>query len=393
MSRLRPSLPWFRFAPIPDGIANIADSGVTTGKIADCAVTTQKINDSAVTFAKIQTITAQRILGRFDGANGQVQEIKLGTGLTWDSDSGSINATPSALADCGVTNQKLADCSVDSTKLADSAVTSAGLSDSSVITSKMPDCAVTFAKIQNITASRLLGRKDVANGSIEEIALSAELRFDTVNDWMEIADCGIITALLADGAVDFTKIKDSAVYYDRIADCGVRATELADSAVITAKMSDCAVTSAKLGDSAVSTIKINDGAVTASKLSDTSIPVRVIEIHATDTSLAVGDTLATFFIPAELNGYDLIGAYGAVKVVSTSGRPTIQIRNVTDSADMLVNKITLDSGEKTSYTADTAFSIDTANDCVETGNEIAIDIDSAGTGTEDLYVILSFIKR
>jgi hypothetical protein len=348
MSRLRPSMPWFFFAPLPGSGAVVADCGITTAKIADCAV--------------------------------------------------------------------------DSTKLADSAVSSAGIADSAITTIKVTDCAITYAKIQNVTALRLLGRWDAVAGVTQEVPLSAELRFDSTNDWMEIADCGILANHLKDSTITYAKVQsvtakrilgrwdasagviqelgvtaplslDSTTDGLKILDSGITNGFIADSAISNDKIADCGVRSTELSDSAVTSAKISDASVIASKFYDTSIPVRVIQIHATDTALAVGDTLATFFIPAELNGYDLISAYGAVKVISTGGRPTIQIRNVTDSADMLTNKITLDSGEKTSYTADTAFSIDTSNDCVATGNEIAIDIDSAGTGTEDLYVTLSFVKR
>lgn len=145
-------------------------------------------------------------------------------------------------------------------------------------------------------------------------------------------------------------------------------------------------------DCEVITSSIAAGSVTADKLSDTNTFRRLIHVHATDTSLSVGDTLATFFVPAEFDSYDLVRAEACVKVVSTSGRPTIQIRDVTGSADMLVNKITIDSGEKTSYTSDTASSIDTTNDTLLAGQEIAIDVDSAGTGAEDLYVILTVRK-
>src|SRR3990167_2385154 len=86
----------------------------------------------------------------------------------------------------------IGDCSVDSTGLQDSAVSNAGLQDSSVDSSKLQDCAVTYNAIQNVTARRLLGREDAAAGSPQEIALSAELRFDTDNDWLEIADSGIL---------------------------------------------------------------------------------------------------------------------------------------------------------------------------------------------------------
>lgn len=157
-------------------------------------------------------------------------------------------------------------------------------------------------------------------------------------------------------------------------------------------ISDCEIGTLQLSDSSVTTAKLNGGSVTASKIYDTTILSRVIEIHATDTSLSVGDTLATFFVPAEFDSYDLVRAEAAVKVVSSSGTPTIQIRDVTGSADMLSTKITIDSGEKTSYTAAASSAIDTTNDTLLAGQEIAIDIDSAGTGTEDLYVILTVRK-
>jgi hypothetical protein len=452
MSRLRPQMPWFRLAPCGNG-AGIADCGIGTDKLADCsvtsikiadsavgnaeiadcsigsskiqdcgiatgdiadsAVTTGKILDSAVTYAKIQNVSAgARLLGRYDAVSGIIQEIALGANLSFDSDAGTIIASGVALADCGVTNIKLADCavygvkiadcSIDSSKLADSAVTSDGIADSSVTTAKIPDCGITYAKIQNVTAQRLLGREDAVAGSPQEIALTAPLQFDTNSDAVEIADCGITSAFIADCSVTSVKIADSGVATGDIADCAVTsakiadsnvtANEIADSAIITAKMSDCAVTNAKLGDSAVSGVKLADSSITAAKMSDSTLHTRVIEIHMTDTTISVGDTAATFFVPAELNGYDLVRAEAAVKVYSTSGRPTFQLRDVADTLDMMVNKITIDSGEKTSFTSDTASSIDTTNDTLTTGQEIAIDIDSAGTGVEDVYIILSVRK-
>jgi len=375
--------------------AKIADSGVTAADIADSAVVTTKITDCAVTYAKIQDVSAgARLLGRYDAATGTIQEIALAGGLTFDSDAGTIasdTTIAATIGDCTITDCQIADCAVTSVKL--------------------NNTAVTYAKIQDVTAQRLLGREDAVAGSPQEIALSAELRFDTDNDWLEIADCGVISGLIADSAITTTQLNDCSVTSAKIADSSVTANEIADSAIIAAKLSDCAVTSAKLGDTAVisskisdcaiissklgdtavTTGKINANAVTADKMSDSNILSRILEIHVTDTTLAVGDTAATFFIPAELNAFDLIKAEACVKVADTAGIPTIQIRNVTDAADMLTTKITIDSGEKTSYTAATASVIDTGNDSVATGDEIAIDIDS-GTSAEDLYVILTFKK-
>jgi hypothetical protein len=356
-------------------ITKINDAAVTTAKLGDTSVTTAKINNDAVTYAKIQDVAGARLLGRVDGASGDAQEITLAGGLTFDSTAGTISSDTtiaatltdsqvdsSILADGSVSTVGLQDSAVTTAKIDADAITNAKIADSAVDSSSIADSAVSFQNIQTITAQRLLGRYDNADGVVQEIPLSAELRFDSVNDWMEIADCGVLTNLLK------------------------------DSSVSTVKLLDSAVDSTKLADSAVSSAGIQDGTIVAADFYDTRLVTRIVEMHVTDTTLATGDTQATFFVPAELDSYDLVRAEAAVKVISTSGRPTIQLRDVTGAADMMSVKISIDSGEKTSYTSDTASVVDTTNDTVVTGQEIAIDIDSAGTGTQDLYVILSFRK-
>ena len=119
---------------------------------------------------------------------------------------------------------------------------------------------------------------------------------------------------------------------------------------------------------------------------------RIIEVKVFDdaTELATGDGKAIICIPSELNGYNLVDADAFVTTVSSSGTPTIQIRNVTDSHDMLSTEITIDASEYTSYTAATAPVINTSYDDVATGDIIAIDVDGAGTGAKGLGVILTF---
>jgi len=122
---------------------------------------------------------------------------------------------------------------------------------------------------------------------------------------------------------------------------------------------------------------------------------RVIQIQVTDPNgdaITTGDGKAILFITPELNGYNLTDADAGVTTVSSSGNPAIQIRNVTDSVDMLSTAITIDASEFTSYTAATAPVIDTSKDDVATGDRIAIDIDTAGTGAKGLTVFLTFQK-
>jgi hypothetical protein len=117
-----------------------------------------------------------------------------------------------------------------------------------------------------------------------------------------------------------------------------------------------------------------------------------IEVKVVDdaTILTTGDGKAIICIPASLGGCNLTGAHAFVTTVSSSGSPTVQIRNITQSADMLTTKITIDASEFSSYTAAAAPVIDTGNDDVATGDLIAVDVDGAGSGAKGLGVILTF---
>lgn len=132
--------------------------------------------------------------------------------------------------------------------------------------------------------------------------------------------------------------------------------------------------------------------VTPDGLAGSDYGKRIIELKLTDdaTSIVAGDGKVHFFIPAELNGYNLVGAHAAVSTVSSSGTPTYQIYNVTQTADMLSTRITIDANEKTSYTAAAAPVIDTDHDGVATGDELRIDKDVAGTGSKGDTIILVF---
>ncbi len=119
---------------------------------------------------------------------------------------------------------------------------------------------------------------------------------------------------------------------------------------------------------------------------------RLVQIKVFDdaTALATGDGKAIFMIPVELNGMNLVDVEGFITTVSSSGAPSVQVRNITQAADMLSTAITIDANEYTSLTAATAPVIDTNNDDVATGDLIAIDVDAAGTGAKGLGIQLSF---
>lgn len=133
--------------------------------------------------------------------------------------------------------------------------------------------------------------------------------------------------------------------------------------------------------------------VSPDALAGSDYGIRLVQIQVTDpngAALATGDGQAYFSVPAQVNGYNLVSAQAHVTTVSSSGTPTVQIHNVTQAADMLSTRITIDANEKDSVTAATPPVIDTGNDDVATGDELRIDVDVAGTGTKGLQIRLGF---
>ena len=148
----------------------------------------------------------------------------------------------------------------------------------------------------------------------------------------------------------------------------------------------------KASSAEINTGTDNDKYITSDALAGATIGKRLIQVKIFDDSTAVttGDGKLVLCIPLELNGMNLVQAEAYCSTVSSSGTPTVQIRNVTDSADMLSTRITIDATEYTSYTATARSVVDGTHDDVATGDLIAIDVDVSGTGTKGLGVILSF---
>lgn len=141
-------------------------------------------------------------------------------------------------------------------------------------------------------------------------------------------------------------------------------------------------------------------AVTPDGLAGSDYGKRVVNILVSDPNgdaITTGDGKACFRVPSVMNGWNLVTVSGAVSTVSSSGLPTFQVRrsrrtNATTraSADMLTTKLSIDASEFDSVDATAAAVIDTANDDVNTGDMIFIDIDVAGTGAKGLVAELTF---
>lgn len=162
--------------------------------------------------------------------------------------------------------------------------------------------------------------------------------------------------------------------------------------------------------SAVNEITLINGAtgvnagITASGETNTGLDLRmkgtgkfrrptVVElvVGSPSTNLATGDGQAFFRIPEELNGMNLTGVAARAYTAGTTGTMDIQIRNHTDTADMLSTKITIDTTEVDTLTAATPAVVNAATDDVVTGDMIAVDIDAVQTTpAKGLIVSLRF---
>lgn len=126
-----------------------------------------------------------------------------------------------------------------------------------------------------------------------------------------------------------------------------------------------------------------------------------LEIFGPTEDTTSGDGKAYFVIPQSMNGMNLVNARTQVITAGTTGTTDVQLARcaVTTSgnacsgtvADMLTTKITIDSGENSSDSADAAAAIDTSADDVATGQLIRVDVDAVSTtAAKGLLVILTF---
>jgi hypothetical protein len=134
-------------------------------------------------------------------------------------------------------------------------------------------------------------------------------------------------------------------------------------------------------------------AVTPDALAGSNFGIRYVEVICFDftTDNATGDGKGYFHIPTGYGGMNLVEVHAQVITAGTTGTEDIQIANVTQAADMLTTKITIDSTETGSHTAATPAVIDTNNDDVATNDLIRIDVDAVQTTkAKGLIVTLGF---
>ena len=141
-------------------------------------------------------------------------------------------------------------------------------------------------------------------------------------------------------------------------------------------------------DTTLSAFKKYNGSKWIEILSDRGVQIVVFDPLS---SVSTGDGKFYFHVDARIGGRNLVDVHAEVITAGTTNTLDIQIANVTQSADMLTTKLTVDSGETGSDTAATAAVIDTGIDDVAENDILRIDIDAVQTTVpKGLIVTLGF---
>lgn len=140
------------------------------------------------------------------------------------------------------------------------------------------------------------------------------------------------------------------------------------------------------------TLIVHDGSVAGGFVIERAKNAVLLVSAPTGDAITTGDGKAYFRVPSALDGWKITAVAASLYTASTSGAVTVQIRNKTDVVDVLSVPITIDQDELDSLTAATPPTINASNNTVGTGDQIAVDIDGAGTGAKGLVVALTFTK-
>lgn len=205
---------------------------------------------------------------------------------------------------------------------------------------------------------------------------------------------GGLQSVLSEGAfIDGDKTKLDGI--EAGADVTDTANVTSAGALMDSELTDITAVKA-LADASISDVDTGTSTtafVTPDALAGSDLMIKYVQVVCFDytTDTATGDGKGYFHIPAGLGGMNLVEVHAEVITAGTTGTTDIQIHNVTQAADMLTTKITIDSGETGSDTAATAAVIDTANDDVATNDLIRIDVDAVSTtAAQGLIVTLGF---
>ena len=327
------------------GSGGIQRSALTGDVTASAGSNATTIANDAVTFAKVQNITDNRVLGRAAGSTGDTQELTVSSPLTIGSGAlgfdqsvalGNVARTTvrknTGGADVGSRRRlnfvegsnvtlTIADDSVN--EEIDITIASASLADGdkgdvtvsgSGATWTIDNNAVTFAKMQQVTTDRLLGRDTALTGNVEELTVGGGLEFTGAGGIQRsaltgdvAASAGSNTTTIAANAVSNAKFRQSA----GLSVVGRSANTTGDVADITAASDGQALrrSGTTIGFGAIDLS--NSSAVTVPG-SDSQILYRWSSAVASSSNLTFDPTGPSLSLLGDLRVSRLIKAYGTI---------------------------------------------------------------------------------
>ena len=310
-----------------------------------------------------------------------------------------------------VTGAKIADDAIDSEHYVDASVDAAHLASNAVTTVKINADAVTGAKI----ADDALDSEHYTDGSVD----SAHLAADVVTG-AKIADDAVDSEHYTDGSIDTAHIADNQVTLGKLSDgtqggllyyaASGAPTELGagtsghflktqgTSANPTWSALPASSTSVSGTVELATSAEIDTGTDTGRAIGVDEfagskrgeIEIQLVAFGAA-VDTATGNGKVAFTVSNRLAGMNIKRVYAFVNTAGSGGTTTVQLRNATQTADILSTVITIDSGELHTSSAATPAVINGSEDDLTEHDIIHVDVDAVHSTTAAKGLVVGLI--
>jgi hypothetical protein len=323
------------------------------------------------------TVTSDAFAGPLTGnVTGNADTVTTNANLTGDITS-SGNATTIA-ADVIIDNDVKSDAAIAYSKLA-------ALASGNILVGNGSNVAV------SVNPS---GDVDITNAGVFSIA-SGSIIDDDVK-----SDAAIAMSKTALSAGTGLTLSTNSLAVDaaqtQITSVGTIGTGVWNGTAIAAAYMAQGTTTAKGALEIATTAEINTStdaarAMTPDLYAASNYGIRYVQVLAVapTTDLTVADGLAYFYVPAGLDGMDLVEVHAEVITAPVGSTATFEISINGASTQMLSTNITIDASEFGSDTAATAPVINTSNDDLDTHDVVQINCTQIGSGTAGAGLIVT----